>query len=81
LSEREGAPLDGFKKITSRLAIQVCIGYSPSGKARHRTFSIKGIDPNAAFSKLAAFVRDCVAPVLACPITKVTLVTKIPKVG
>jgi hypothetical protein len=70
--------MNGFGKITCRLAIQVCIGYSPSGTARHRTFSIKGIDPNAEFSKLAAFVRDCVAPVLACPITKVTLVKKIP---
>jgi hypothetical protein len=66
------------RKITCRLAIQVCIGYSPSGTARHRTFSIKGINPNADFSKLAAFVRDCVAPVLACPITNVTLVKKIP---
>jgi hypothetical protein len=78
--EREGALLNVFKKITCRLAIQVCIGYSPSGTARHRTFSIKGIHPTADFSKLAAFVCDCVAPVLAYPITKVTLVKKIPVV-
>jgi hypothetical protein len=66
------------REITCRLAIQVCIGCSPRGTARHRTFSIKGIKPDADFSKLAVFVRDCVAPVLACPVTKVTLVKKIP---
>jgi hypothetical protein len=69
--------LKEFEKITCRLAVQVCIGYSPSGTARHRTFSIKGINPNARLTALAAFVREYVAPVLAFPVTKLTLVKKI----
>jgi hypothetical protein len=68
--------LNGFDMITCRLAIQVCIGYSPSGRARHRTFSIKGIKPDVDLSVLAAFVRDVIAPILAFPVTKVRLVTK-----
>ncbi|MDR1049334.1 MAG: hypothetical protein LBL51_06215 [Synergistaceae bacterium] len=67
--------LDDFGRITCRLAIQVCIGRSPSGRARHRTFSIKNIAPDADPSALAAVVR-AIAPVLAYPITRVTLVTK-----
>jgi hypothetical protein len=66
------------REITCRLAIQVCIGYSLSGTARHRTFSIKGINPDVDLSKVAAFVRDCIAPILAFPITKVRLVKKVP---
>jgi hypothetical protein len=68
--------LNGFDKITCRLAIQVCIGYSPSGSARHRTFSLKGFKPDVDLAVLAAFVRDLIAPILAFPITKVRLVTK-----
>ncbi|MDR1376269.1 MAG: hypothetical protein LBJ22_02065 [Synergistaceae bacterium] len=68
--------LEGFDKITCRLAIQVCIGLTPGGRLSHRTFSVKGIRPDADMSALAAFVRDAVAPILAYPITKVRLVTK-----
>jgi hypothetical protein len=50
--------LNDFDKITCRLAIQVCIGHSPSGRARHRTFSIKNIKPGADLSAVAAAVRE-----------------------
>jgi hypothetical protein len=66
---------DNFDSITCRLAIQLCIGRSPSGRARHRTINIKNINPNAEISALNALVR-AIAPLLAYPITKVRLVTK-----
>jgi hypothetical protein len=63
-------------RVTCRLAIQMCVGYFPDGRERHRTFSIKNIDPNAEISRLSALVRCAIAPLLAYPITKVRLVTK-----
>ena len=61
--------------ITCRLAIQVCIGYFANGRERHRTFSIKGIRPDASDGAIAAIVR-ALAPVLAYRITKVRKVVK-----
>ncbi len=58
-----------------RLAIQLCVGYFPDGRARHRTFSLKGINPNATADDLAAVVR-ALAPLLAYPIESVRLVRK-----
>ena len=64
-----------YEKISCRIAIQVCIGYFPDGRERHRTFSIKGINPDAASYAIASFAR-ALAPVLSCPITKVRKVVK-----
>ena len=58
------------EKITCRVAIQVCIGHFPDGRERHRTFSMKGVNPDASPEAIAAVVR-ALAPVLAYPITKV----------
>ena len=63
------------EKITCRVAIQVCIGHFSDGRERHRTFSMKGIDPDAAPEAIAAVVR-ALAPVLAYPITKVRKIVK-----
>jgi hypothetical protein len=68
--------LKDFDRITCRLAIQVCVGHFPDGRERHRTFSIKNIDPNADPAVLASLVRDAIAPLLAFPITRARLVTK-----
>ena len=64
-----------YEKISCRIAIQVCVGYFTDGRERHRTFSMKGIDPNASLDAIAAIIR-ALAPVLAYPITKVRKVTK-----
>ena len=61
--------------ITCRVAIQICIGYFPDGRERHRTFSMKGIRPDARDEAIAAVVR-ALAPVLAYPITKVRKIIK-----
>ena len=61
--------------ITCRVAVQVCVGYLPNGRERHRTFSMKGINPDAPDEAIAAVVR-ALAPVLAYPITKVRKVVK-----
>ena len=63
------------EKITCRVAIQVCIGHFPDGRERHRTFSMKGINPDASPEAIAAVIR-ALAPVLAYPITKVRKITK-----
>ena len=63
------------EKISCRVAIQVCVGYFPDGRERHRTFSLRGICPNASFVAIAAVIR-ALTPVLAFPITKVRKVTK-----
>jgi hypothetical protein len=57
------------------VAVQVCIGYSADGRARHRTFSLKGIRPDARNEGIDAVVR-ALAAVLTYPITKVRKVTK-----
>jgi hypothetical protein len=67
--------LNRFDKITCRLAIQVCTGRTPSGRARHRTFSIKNIRPDADLSAVAGLVR-AIAKILAYPVTKASLVIK-----
>ena len=64
-----------YEKISCRLAIQVCVGRLPNGRAKHRTFSIKGINPDAPFEAIADVIR-ALAAVLAYPITKVRKVTK-----
>ena len=61
--------------ITCRVAIQVRVGYLPNGRARHRTFSMTNISPDASPEAIAAVVR-ALAPVLAYPITKVRKVVK-----
>ena len=61
--------------ISCRVAIQVCIGYFSDGRERHRTFSMKGIRPDAPDEAIAAIVR-ALAPVLVFPITKVRKVVK-----
>ena len=67
--------MSNYEKISCRIAIQVCIGHFPDGRERHRTFSMKGIDPDAPLESIAAVIR-ALAPVLAYPITKVRKVTK-----
>ena len=67
--------MGGFDVVTCRLAIKVCIGQTPGGRPSHRTFSIKGINPDADMTALASLVR-LIAPILAYPITQVRLVTK-----
>ena len=64
-----------YEKISCRIAIQVCIGYFPDGRERHRTFSMKGINPDASFESITAVILALV-PLLAYPITKVRKVTK-----
>ena len=64
-----------YEKWSCRIAIQVCIGHFPDGRERHRTFSMRGINPDASPEAIAAVVR-ALAPVLAYPITKVRKVTK-----
>jgi hypothetical protein len=61
--------------ISCRLAIQVRVGYSPSGKEKHRTFSLKNISPDAGAEAIAAVV-GAVAPLLKYPVTKVRRVAK-----
>ena len=64
-----------YEKITCRIAIQVCIGHFPDGRERHRTFSMRGINPDASFESIDAVII-ALAPLLAFPITKVRKVTK-----
>jgi hypothetical protein len=64
-----------YEKFSCRIAIQVCIGHFPDGRERHRTFSMKGVNPDASLEAIAAVVR-ALAPVLIYPITKVRKVVK-----
>ena len=64
-----------FEKTSCRIAIQVCIGYFPDGRERHRTFSMRGVNPDAPIESIAAVIH-ALAPLLAYPITKVRKVTK-----
>ena len=64
-----------YEKVSCRIAIQVCIGFFPDGRERHRTFSIRNIDPDAPLEPIEAVVR-ALAPILAYPITKVRKVVK-----
>ena len=67
--------MSNYEKITCRVAIQVCIGHFLDGRERHRTFSMRGVDPDASPEAIAAVVR-ALAPVLAYPITKVRKIVK-----
>ena len=65
-----------YYEVTScRLAIQVCTGYSSGGRARYRTFSMKGIRPDASDEAIGAILR-ALAPLLLYPIAQVRKVTK-----
>jgi hypothetical protein len=64
------------EKISCRLAIQVCVGRFPDGRARHRTFSLKNISPGASLDALRALVAS-IARVLAYPVTKARLIIKV----
>ena len=61
--------------VRCRLAIQCCIGHFPDGRERHRTFSLQDVRPDASADALASVIR-AVAPLLAYPITKVSIVKK-----
>jgi hypothetical protein len=73
---KEMKAVTDFDSITCRLAIQVCVGHFPDGRERHRTFSIKHIDPDVDIALVTSFVRVVIAPLLAYPITGARLVTK-----
>ena len=64
-----------YNKISCRVAIQVCVGYFPDGRQRHRTFSMRGVNPEASVEAIAEVVR-ALAPVLVYPITKVRKIVK-----
>ena len=64
-----------YKKITCRIAIQICVGRFPDGRERHRTFSLKDIRPDVSSETIRDIIR-ALAPLLEYPITKVTKVTK-----
>ena len=61
--------------VRCRLAIQYCIGHFPDGRERHRTFSLQDVRPDASADALASVVW-AIAPLLAYPITKVSIVKK-----
>ena len=61
--------------FTCRVAIQVCTGYLPNGRKRRRTFSMRGIRPDASVESIAAVVR-ALAPLLIYPIIKVRKIVK-----
>ncbi|MDR1580563.1 MAG: hypothetical protein LBS35_09425 [Synergistaceae bacterium] len=64
-----------FEFVSSRLAIQVCIGHFPDGRERHRTFSVKDIKPDADAATLISVVR-AIGSLLAYPITHARLIIK-----
>ena len=63
-----------YEIITCRLAIRVCIGYGPTGRKKHRTFSMKGINPSASWEGIMEVIR-ALAPVLEFPIVDIQKVT------
>jgi len=63
-----------YEIITCRLAIRVCIGYGPTGRKKHRTFSMKGINPNASWEGIMEVIR-ALAPLLEFPIVDIQKVT------
>jgi hypothetical protein len=64
-----------FEMTGCRLAIQLCVGYFPNGRAQRRTISFKNIRVGASADDIAAIVR-AIAPLLDYPIMKVRLVRK-----
>ena len=65
-----------YEKISCRIAIQMCVGYFPDGRERHRTISLRHVCPDVPFETVLELAR-ALAPVLAYPITKIAKVTKI----
>ena len=65
-----------YEKISCRIAIQICVGYFPDGRERHRTISLKHVPPDTSMEAILGIIR-ALAPVLAYPVTKVTKITKI----
>jgi len=63
-----------YEVTTCRLAIQVCIGYGSNGRKKHRTFSMKNINPNASWEAIMKII-NALAPVLEYPITDIQKVT------
>ena len=63
-----------YEVISCRLAIRVCIGYGANGRKKHRTFSMRNINPNASWDGIMAVIR-ALAPVLEFPIVDVQKVT------
>ena len=63
-----------YEVTTCRLAIRVCIGYGPSGRKKHRTFSMNGINPNASWEAIMEIIY-ALAPLLEFPVVDVQKVT------
>ena len=63
-----------YEVTTCRLAIRLCIGYGPNDRKKHRTFSMRGINPNASWDGIMKVIR-ALAPVLEFPIVDVQKVT------
>ena len=63
------------EKIKCRIAVQICIGHFPDGRERHRTFSLRDINPDVSADAIREIIR-ALAPLLAYPITKVRKVIK-----
>ena len=59
-----------YEVTTCRLAIRVNIGYSLTGRKKHRTFSMRGINPNASWEAIMEVIR-ALALVLEFPIVDV----------
>ena len=64
-----------YERISCWIAIQVCTGYLPNGRERHRSFSMRGIRPDASLIAIANVIR-ALAPLLAYPITEVRRILK-----
>ena len=69
------AAMSYYEIISCRIAVQVCIGHFADGRERHRTFSIRGVNPDARPEAVASVIR-ALAPLLIHPITKVRKVIK-----
>ncbi|MDR1510185.1 MAG: hypothetical protein LBS53_11160, partial [Synergistaceae bacterium] len=55
--------------------VQICTGHFPDGRERHRTFSIKHIQPDAEDAALITVVR-AVGALLAYPVTRARFIVK-----
>ena len=63
-----------YEVTTCRLAIRLCVGYGANGRKKHRTFSMKNINPNASWDGIMKVIR-ALAPLLEFPIVDVQKVT------
>ncbi len=59
-----------FELVACRIAIQLCVGHFPDGRARHRTVSIQNVRSDLTADEICAFVR-AVSPLLAHPVAQV----------